>query len=162
MLRSKYKTKRSSEERFWSKVNKTDTCWLWTGYKLPSGYGRFRDRALLIYAHRFSWQLVNGEVPTGEGHHGICVLHKCDMPSCVNPEHLFLGTMATNIADRDSKGRLSEGERHTSSVLTAIQVKEIRRLRAAGYLLRELSALFSVSMSQISAIFRRKSWKGLI
>lgn len=83
--------------RFWSKVHITDGCWLWTG-ALRNGYGRFGSRPFK-YAHRVSWELANG--PTGD----LKVLHRCDNPRCVRPDHLFLGTQLDNMRDRSAKGR---------------------------------------------------------
>src|SRR5262245_50376469 len=95
------------EDRFWAKVNKTDGCWLWTAQVNNKGYGRFyyypktetHRRSWGIYAHRLSWMLANGEIPEG-----MNVLHRCDTPACVNPEHLFLGTQADNMHDCKIKG----------------------------------------------------------
>ena len=90
-------------ERFWNKVMKiveTDECWEWIAFKNKDGYGLFGYNGKNQKAHRVSWQLHNGPIPDG-----LCVLHKCDNPSCVNPNHLFLGTNADNIKDRVNKNR---------------------------------------------------------
>lgn len=87
------------EARFWGRVNKTDGCWLWTGWALNSGYGE-HGRARRMLAHRYSYALANGPIPKGQ-----LVLHKCDTPLCVRPDHLFLGTDADNMRDRWTKGR---------------------------------------------------------
>ena len=92
--------KRTMEERFWAKVKKTDNCWEWTAHKLFNGYGRFSINKKPDYSHRVSWLIEHGEYPTGKH-----VLHTCDNPGCVRPEHLVLGTMSDNMADRDSKHR---------------------------------------------------------
>lgn len=85
-------------DRFWPKVQKTDVCWLWIG-ATSAGYGRIgRGRAK---DHEVSWELHNGPVP-----HGLWVLHKCDNPPCVRPDHLFLGTQSDNMKDAEAKGRL--------------------------------------------------------
>jgi hypothetical protein len=89
--------------RFMAKVNKTETCWLWTGGIIVRGYpyGLFRvDRSPMKLAHRVSYELHKGEIPDG-----LNVLHTCDNPRCVNPEHLFVGTQKENIQDMNRKGR---------------------------------------------------------
>lgn len=93
------------KDRFWSKVVKTDTCWIWIGAGSTSkkGYGQIRlpgAKGRQTSAHRVSWILHRGEIPIG-----LDVLHKCDNPPCVNPDHLFLGTNQDNVNDKVSKGR---------------------------------------------------------
>ena len=111
--------------RFWSKVNKAgdDECWEWTG-GCRNGYGRFVLRWCQTYAHRISWELAFGEIPKG-----LCALHKCDNPPCVNPKHLFLGTKKDNTDDMIKKGRhvVLYGEETWNCKLTDAQVVEIRR-----------------------------------
>ena len=81
-------------------------CWLWTASVNDKGYGKLSISAgIWKKAHRISWEINVGPIPKGSGYHGTCVLHKCDVPSCVNPDHLFLGTNADNIYDRMDKGR---------------------------------------------------------
>lgn len=95
-------------ERFWAKVQKTETCWLWTAGATTKGYGYFcPTRPNKVYAHRYSWELVNGAIPTG-----LLVCHTCDNPPCVNPSHLFLGTVRDNAIDMSLKGRATK---HNSS-----------------------------------------------
>ena len=92
--------KTSEEERFWAKVDKTETCWLWTASKNWLGYGRFKFQGKTGGAHRYSYLLINGSIPDG-----LCVCHKCDVRACVNPEHLWLGTISDNAKDMVSKNR---------------------------------------------------------
>ena len=91
------------KERFWNGVKKTDNCWEWIKAKDRFGYGYIKaggkDRRMLK-VHRVSYILNFGEIPKG-----MCVLHRCDNPSCVNPEHLSLGTQSDNVADCHNKGR---------------------------------------------------------
>jgi hypothetical protein len=87
-------------------VNNMTGCWEWVGYKTAAGYGRFMYKRKAIRAHRFSYQYHKGKNPEG---YEIC--HHCDNTSCVNPEHLFLGTAKDNARDRDQKGRNSRKER---------------------------------------------------
>ena len=83
-------------ERFWSKVNKTESCWLWMASTVWNGYGRFRVGSTLQRAHRISWELYNGPIPDG-----LSILHSCDTPACVRPDHLFLGTQEDNPAGQE-------------------------------------------------------------
>lgn len=92
--------KGTPEQRFWKRVQKTDTCWLWTGSKTKDGYGQISVEGKNNLAHRFSWIFHNGPIPDA-----LCVLHICDNPPCTNPEHLFLGTQPDNMADKTRKGR---------------------------------------------------------
>jgi hypothetical protein len=93
------------EVRFWAKVNKTPTCWLWTA-STRKGRGKYGQINLngMQRAHRVSWQLAYGPIPNG-----LHVLHKCDVPACVRPGHLFLGTHRDNMDDARQKGRLIDG-----------------------------------------------------
>jgi hypothetical protein len=90
----------SALPRFWQKVDKTQSCWLWTGTINNKGYGRLNIGRVGFYVHRLSYQITNGVIEPG-----MVVLHHCDNPRCVNPDHLSLGTQADNLADMRSKGR---------------------------------------------------------
>ena len=92
--------KLSVEERFFQKVNKTDSCWLWTGAISSSGYGSFRIGEKNFKAHRQSYIMHTGQIPQS-----LEVCHSCDVRSCVNPEHLWLGTRSDNMKDMFSKNR---------------------------------------------------------
>lgn len=151
------------EERFWKYVDKgphPGGCWLWTGRTAPYGYGSLRRGMKLIRAHRLSWEIHNGPVPAD-----LCVLHRCDTPSCVNPAHLFLGTQADNMADMEAKGRTRNGapyygEAHSQAKLTEAAVRDIRAKYATGrYSQRELAAEYEVTHTVIGDIVLRRSWK---
>ena len=102
-----------SEIRFWKYVKKSEGCWIWTGAKKQGGYGVitvYRDEDLRTHkrmlAHRLSWEIHNGKILDG-----LCVCHHCDNPPCVNPAHLFLGTMLDNTLDCYKKGRMPSKRR---------------------------------------------------
>lgn len=92
-------------ERFWAKVRKSKGCWEWTGAKQHNGYGFIHTGGHVIRrplrAHRASWELHYGPIPAG-----LWVLHRCDNPSCVRPDHLFLGSRSDNMKDCAAKGRV--------------------------------------------------------
>ena len=146
-------------DRFWSKVDKKgkDDCWEWTAYKSSGGYGHFRFRGKDRGTHRFSWLLHNGIIPEG-----LCVLHDCDNPACVNPAHLFLGTHKDNTQDSIKKGRWPDrnGEAAGGSKLTEAQVLSIRAEYKIGNISqRELARKYNVSHDTIWRIVTRKSWR---
>ena len=148
-------------ERLWRKVTRADGCWLWTGARCPKGYGSIGlggYKGGHIKAHRLSWQIKNGPIPEG-----MCVLHRCDVPSCVNPEHLFLGTVAENNRDRERKGRSApvQLERHPNTKLTNAQVLEIYRRSHEGSALVVLATEYGVSASVIGEIKQGRSWSAL-
>lgn len=90
----------NDEDRFWSKVSKGEGCWLWDGHLQPKGYGNFTVGNKTWKAHRFAWVLTFGAIADG-----LFVLHRCDNPTCVRPDHLFLGTNDDNMRDMVNKGR---------------------------------------------------------
>ena len=139
-------------ERFFEKVAKSEACWEWTAAKDSSGYGCISIGGRLDGAHRVSWRIAFGEIPNG-----LLVLHKCDNRSCVNPDHLFLGTVKDNVQDMVAKGRNVAGEGRRK--LTATQVVDVFRLRAKGWLQREIAQEMRVSQKQISRILRGENWK---
>ena len=138
-------------ERFWKKVRKTDTCWLWEGYLDRNGYGQVRISMKCYYVHRASYEAAYGSIPSGQ-----YILHKCDTPNCVRPDHLFPGTQRDNMEDCRRKKRMSCGESRYNSQLTEKNVKMIRESALSG---QELSAMFNVSRSHIYDIKHRRRWK---
>lgn len=153
-------------ERFWKKVNKTDGCWLWTGGKYSSGYGEFwtgsiKDGGKLTGAHRVSWMIHYGEIPEG-----IEVLHKCDVRTCVRPDHLFLGTQTDNMQDMFRKGRKIQpsmpGSTNPASKLVEGNIIDIRKRYVRGVVtLKELAGEFGVSFGTIGQIVNYKTWKNI-
>lgn len=152
--------------RFWSNVALTandDKCWEWQRSTDKDGYGQFYlmddtgwHRQL---SHRGSWEMINGEIPKG-----LCVLHKCDNPKCVNPKHLFLGTKLDNTLDMIAKGRgyipSPKGERNSHCVLTELQVIEIRKRFAQGDVsYKTLAEEMNVNPNTIGNVIRRSTWK---
>jgi hypothetical protein len=115
----------SLQERFEARVVRTEAaCWKWVGSVNQSGRGQLKINGAFLTASHVSYNLYNGSVPTG-----LYVLHKCDNPNCVNPEHLFLGSQSDNMQDMVSKGRQSvlKGELSPTCKLSDAQVIEIRR-----------------------------------
>jgi hypothetical protein len=149
-----------SEERFWAKVQKTNGCWLWTGGKagLRRQYGTFSVAGVMKRAHRVAWEFVNGAIPSG-----MVVCHRCDNPSCVRPDHLFVGTQAENVRDMHSKGRAAvrRGEESTAAKLSESQVFEVLRLCRSGMTQAEVSRATGVNASAVSRISRGESWAHL-
>jgi hypothetical protein len=148
----------NAERRFWAKVKKTDGCWLWAASINRSGYGQFAMKPTgPVLAHRYSFFLATGTDPGN-----LCVCHRCDNRSCVNPEHLFLGTIADNNADMCAKGRARggslSGEFAPWAKLTADQVGQIRKnydYHGGG---KQAAQDFGVSPNAVHCVLRRKTW----
>lgn len=142
--------------RFWSRVDKRGPkdCWEWTGRPSETGYGRFRVCGVQYYAHRVAFTIVNGDTE-------LDVLHTCDHPWCCNPAHLYAGTAADNRRDCVERGRAADqcGEDNGYAKLTESDVHVIRKLRADGWLYREIAEKYGISRWQVSNICRGESWK---
>lgn len=160
-------------DRFWSKVTQTKSCWLWQASKRAKGYGAFvwadeTGQIIQGRAHRFSWILRYGPIPSG-----LCVLHKCDVPACVNPDHLFLGSRATNNLDMCAKGRhvrggtyhegkYARGSSHPASKLSDETVRKMRAIYALSKpSFSNLAAQFGVTTTCAWKIIRRIHWSHL-
>jgi hypothetical protein len=133
-------------------------CWLWLGcVNKDGGYGLLTHHRRQYSAHRFSWLIHRGEIPPE-----ICVLHKCDTPSCINPDHLFLGTTGDNSRDRERKkrGRTSRqfGEDNLQTKLTT---DDIQAIRADTRLQREIAKDYGIRQTQVSRIKTRQRWAHL-
>lgn len=155
-------TKIPLADRFWSKVRKTDTCWLWTAGLNNRGYGRFqyfkrRERPGLgrdLYAHRVAWMLTRGSIADG-----LMVLHKCDTPACVNPDHLFLGTQTDNMRDCSQKGRsCTDGRPPHLRKLTA---DDVRAIRIDTRSLAQIGLAYGISRGFVGGIKKRRVWRSV-
>lgn len=171
--------------RFWAKSEVRKGCWGWLGTVYGSnGYPRMWTGTKATGAHRFSWEIRFGALPEG-----LHVLHKCDTPTCTNPEHLFLGTIADNNKDRARKGRscrgdahwqrryperrktggeqwtrkhpelVPRGERNGNSKLDAGKVRAIRELYKDGFSQNQIAKQFKIGQSTISSILLGLTWK---
>lgn len=132
-------------------------CWLWAGPRTVSGYGVARANASSVRAHRLSWQIHKGPIPTG-----AVVCHKCDTPLCVNPDHLFLGSQAENVRDRDLKGRASQGAKHSASIaglVAKLTPEQVVAIRADTRRNVDIAADFGVTKENISSIKRNETWR---
>jgi hypothetical protein len=156
-------------DRFWANVQKSEGCWLWIGLRITSGYGQFWfGKRKVRMAHRAAYELMVGPIPPG-----FILRHRCDNPPCVRPDHLEPGTQKDNIRDMFVRGRALVGDRHWTARkphlirrgaqlynarLTPEAVREIRRRRAAGEVLRVIGTDFGISTSTVSRIALRAAW----
>lgn len=141
--------------RFMSKVAKDAVtgCWIWKAFTYPSGYGCFCLGRRSGRAHRAAWELFRGPIPQG-----LFVCHHCDVPACVNPDHLFLGRDRDNVADRDAKGRQAKGESIGISRLDAEAVRAMRRMLESGEPPTRVAARFGVHRSTVRGVRDRLTW----
>lgn len=147
-------------ERFWSKVNigsPTD-CWEWTGAKTGFGYGHMTvNGQKQVYAHRISYVIHHGSIPSG-----MHVCHSCDNPRCVNPSHLWVGTPQDNAIDRNTKGRhpVKVGSECSGAKLTESDAREIRRRASSKEwgIQTKLAKEYGVAKTTIRYIVIRRSW----
>lgn len=148
----------SDHDRFWSKVRIGGPgCWEWTAYRNANGYGMAFIKSKMHRAHRVAFAMLR------EDPGALCVLHRCDNPACVRPDHLFLGTRTDNMADMDAKGRRRNGdmrgEGNGQSKLTAAAVVEIRaRYAAGGVTHADLAAEFGVKKAAVCHVISRRNW----
>lgn len=154
----------SDIKRFWGKTQRRESgCLEWMAGKFERGYGAFQIAGKTRKAHRLSWEISHGPIPSG-----MFVCHKCDNPACVDPEHLFLGTAKDNNQDMVNKGRARypgpkrppKGIKHHKSILTE---QSVMRIRILGRAIKqeEMAAWFGVSKQTISAVLRREIWRGI-
>lgn len=137
------------EDRFWDKVEKTESCWLWKGTQNNYGYGQFWDGEKRVSAHRYSYELMAGVIKD-------CVLHKCDVPLCVRPDHLFDGTRHDNMKDMIQKGRAKHPSmRGVWTKLDPKHHKEIKQLWPA-LTLHEIGKKFGISYGHVWGVLHGK------
>jgi|LakMenEpi03Aug12_release.lakeMendotaPanAssembly.Ray.scaffolds.fasta_scaffold376055_2 hypothetical protein len=156
--------KRPLEERFWEKVDKcgplgpyVDTpCWIWTAYRNTQGYGYIGVQRRRTPAHRVSWLLHRGIIADQ-----LLVLHRCHNSSCVNPEHLYLGTHAQNMSDKVSSGRCASfpGSSHPNSRLNDRDVEGILLARSSGLTLAQIANQYIVSEATVAGICTGRTWR---
>lgn len=158
------RTNQDIEEWFWDQVEqiKTGECLEWTATLLDSGYGVFMYDHKMWKAHRYAWTITNGPIPKG-----LCVLHKCDNPPCVNPDHLYIGTQQDNSNDKYRRGRAvhRRGVDRPEAKLTEEAVKYIRQQNKKyqkGFTHRELGLKFGVSDGTVYNVIHRKTWRHVI
>lgn len=158
---------RSCQVRFLRHVNfhefDVEKCWDWLGAQKGNGYGNFNMNGVTCPAHRASYILFVG--PVGDG---VDVCHSCDNRSCVNPDHLFLGDRAANMADAVAKGRISRGQKHSYAILSGVsvpaaklkpeQVRIIWDQIQSGQRSSKIAERFGVTRGAISAIKRGETW----
>jgi hypothetical protein len=140
----------STRVEFLKRVNKTDTCWEWTGTVISHGYGHFKKKGKLYRAHRLSYTLFKGPIPDK-----LLVCHSCDNKKCVNPDHLWLGTSHDNVMDMVNKGRAvgnrikhHSGDANPRTKITSDKMRRIKEL-SSMHSQRALAKMFKVSQSSI-------------
>jgi hypothetical protein len=135
-------------------------CYIWTGSVDGRGYGKLNVNKQILSAHRLSYEENIGPIPSG-----LYVLHHCDIPACINPSHLFLGTHANNMADMVLKGRQSHGNNHGIQIRgeyhggSKLTDDDVTKIRSSSGLLRIIAARFGVSEATVSMIRNHKRWK---
>ncbi len=145
-------------DRFWDNVSvQLEGCWDWVGWKNNGGYGSYpgyRDgKSMRISAHRSSYEMHNGLIPRG-----MFVLHTCDNPACVRPDHLRLGTQTDNMRDCAKKGRTNQGERMWKSVLTDATARRALEL-SKTHSHADVARMLNVERPVISYLCEGKTWK---
>lgn len=141
----------ASDRIFLSNIEKTDTCWLWKGVFNQGGYGKIGTKDV---APRRSYKYFVGEIPKGKQ-----VCHICDNRACVNPDHLFVGSIADNMRDKFEKNRQAKGSKIGNSFLDEEKVLDIRRARLSGCTYKEISSRYGVGFFNIRSICKNKIWK---
>jgi hypothetical protein len=144
---------------FWEKVDQTDSCWVWKASRDRYGYGQLTYQGRHRMAHHIAYELIKGRIPAD-----LCVLHSCDNPSCVNPDHLYVGTRKQNTQDMMQRGRDKHGQlcgsSNATAKLTENDVRTIRWMHENGTLTNQaIAEYFGVTGALIGMIIKRKIWK---
>ena len=140
--------------RFEARINRTDTCWLWTGATSVAGYGTMKVNGTLTPTHRIAYALSNGPIPDG-----MQVCHRCDTPACVRPDHLFIGTFGDNMRDKIQKGRAAHGTQLPQARLTPALVRSILERVAAGTITqRAIASELNIHPTAISRVVNKRRW----
>jgi len=155
--------KDTTATRFWGKVSKTPTCWLWTGAGAggrggsshQDAYGRIRHQGQVVSVHRLSWEIHFGSIPAG-----ALVCHHCDTPLCVRPDHLFLGTATDNIVDSIAKGRWGHRSRPRAK-LNALIVRRLRSSYSLGVPIKRLARSLGVAPSTVRRAVMAQTWRDI-
>lgn len=135
-------------------------CWEFGGYKTTKGYGHIMINRKNFTAHRLAYLLFNFPAQGNMSIRKMHVLHRCDNSSCINPDHLFLGTNYDNVLDRNKKGRQARGESHARHKVTAKEVNVIRGMFLTGVSQKEINKRFpQIDNTNISRIINRKTWR---
>jgi hypothetical protein len=138
-------------------------CLLWYGCRTKAGYGKLGVDGGEVYVHRLAYELEHGPIPDG-----LLVCHTCDTPNCINPDHLFLGTNAENLADRDAKGRGDTkswtmlGTKHHNARLTDDDVRYIRANCTKRGDQRRMAKQFGITETNVTVIVKRRGWKHVV
>lgn len=144
-------------QRWERKIVKTDGCWIYTGSTDRKGYGLFyrklKGKRVSYRASRYAWEIVNGPIPAG-----LWVLHRCDLPSCVNPDHLFLGDVKLNSQDMMNKGRHRFGHIYSYDWAQTIRDYKANNPECSGV---DIAKKFNTSKSQVSRVLNNKIWAAL-
>lgn len=148
-------------ERLWARVDKSGECWLWTGPRMPSGYGEIGLGGRgggVTRTHRLAYELTFGPIPEG-----LHVCHHCDVRHCVRPDHLFLGTRQDNMDDmvrkHRSKSPALKGVANGRSKLTEADVLAIRARKDSGDTAQQIAADYGITMVTVYTITNRQGWK---
>jgi len=158
---------RKLTSRFEAKINKDGPihpskpefgkCWNWTACKTKAGYGQINLAGLAFYAHRVSWLMAGNKITEGRE-----LLHSCDNPACVNPQHLSENTHHANMLDAKAKGRTTQGTKNSQVKLTESQVYEIRALCVEGKIFKnKIAEMYGVTDMVVGMIHRRQRWAHL-